>query len=153
MKDVEIVVSKLKAKKYHISFAESITGGLCASTLISVPGASNVIGESLITYSEAAKMKYLHVSKDTLNKFGVVSTEIANEMVVGLSKLTGSDVCVSLTGLAGPDGDGVNPVGTVCMGFYISGKIEIVKEVFSGDRNQIRNSAVNYVFERLNKAL
>ena len=98
-------------------------------------------------------MKYLNVKKETLNKFGVVSIEVANEMVIGLHKLTASDVCVSLTGLAGPDGDGINPVGIVCMGFYINGKVDVVKEVFSGDRNQIRTEAVNYVFERLNNNL
>ena len=82
------LVSKLKEKKYHISFAESITGGLCAATLVSVPGASNVLAESLVTYSEEAKMKYLDVKKETLNKFGVVSIEVAKEMVIGLCKET-----------------------------------------------------------------
>lgn len=153
MENVEEVVNKLKHKNYHISFAESITGGLCAATLISVAGASNVIGESLVTYSEKAKMKYLYVARNTLANYGVVSNEVAQEMVLGLHELTESEVCVSLTGLAGPDGDGVNPVGTVCMGFYIDGKLDIIRKVFEGDRNQIRENAVKFVFERLNKAL
>ena len=150
---LEEIVNKLKEKNMHISFAESITGGLCASTLITVSGASKVISESLITYSNEAKMKYLNVKSDTIDKYTVVSEEVAKEMAVGLHKLTGSEVCVSLTGLAGPDGDGINPVGTVCFGFVINDLVYTLKEVFKGSRNDIRNQAMEYVFKELNNKL
>lgn len=147
------IIEKLKNKNWHISFAESITGGLCASTLISIGGASKVISESLVTYSNEAKMKYLNVSSKTIDKYTVVSEEVAKEMAEGLNKLTKSEVCVSLTGLAGPEGDGINPVGLVCFGLDINGDVKTFKNVFSGDRNEIRNKAMKYIFEEINKAL
>ena len=147
------VVNKLKNSKKKISFAESITGGLCASTLIGISGASNVISESFVTYSNEAKMKYLNVKKETIDKYSVVSTEVAYEMAIGLHKLTGSDVCVSLTGLAGPDGDGINPVGLICFGFMIGNEVYTLKEVFKGNRNEIRTQGMRFVFEELNKKL
>ena len=71
------LVQLLKEKNYHISFAESITGGLCASTLINISGASDVIKESLIVYSNEAKIKYLNVNEKTIEKYNVVSKEVA----------------------------------------------------------------------------
>ena len=74
-------------------------------------------------------------------------------MAIGLHKLTGSDVCVSLTGLAGPDGDGINPVGLICFGFMIGNEAYTLKEVFKGNRNEIRTQGMRFVFEELNKKL
>lgn len=91
----------LKEKNMKISFAESCTGGLLASTFINAPGASDVIEESYVTYSEKAKQKILGVKEETLKQFSVYSKEVALEMARGLEKLTNANVCLSITGKAG----------------------------------------------------
>ena len=143
------LVQLLKEKNYHISFAESITGGLCASTLINISGASDVIKESLIVYSNEAKIKYLNVNNETIKKYNVVSKEVAEEMANGLRNTSGSDICVATTGVAGPDDvDGIK-AGTVCFGFYFKDKI-ITEEVhFENEgRNIVRDRARDYAFRR-----
>ena len=144
------LVELLKKNNYYISFAESITGGLCASSLINISGASDVLKESLITYSNEAKMKYLNVNKDTISKYNVVSKEVAEEMVKGLRNLTNSDVCVSLTGVAGPDDSDGKKAGCVCFGFYFKNKI-ITEEIFfkNEGRNIVRENAKNYALKRI----
>ena len=94
------LVELLLKKNMTISFAESCTGGMLASTLINVSGSSNVINESYVTYSEEAKMRILGVSKETLNKYTVYSSEVAEEMAEGLKKVTQANVCASVTGKA-----------------------------------------------------
>lgn len=97
-----VLVNKLIEKNIKISFAESITGGLLARNLITVPSASKVIQESYVTYSNSVKNKVLGVKTTTLNEFGAVSKETALEMAKGLKNITKADVCVSTTGEAGP---------------------------------------------------
>ena len=144
------LVQLLKEKNYHIAFAESITGGLCASTLINISGASNVIKESLIVYSNESKIKYLNVNNDTILKYSVVSKEVAEEMVKGLRNISCADICVATTGVAGPDdADGIK-AGCVCFGFYF--KDEIIKEeiYFKNEgRNIVRDKARDYAFKRV----
>ena len=154
IKNLDELVLYLKENNLHISFAESLTGGLAAATLVNISGASNVLNESLVTYAPEAKMKYLKVKKETLDKYTVVSTEVASEMAEGLHELTGADICLSTTGVAGPSSDGINPVGKVCFGFYIKGKIE-TKEMHFGNigRNEVRLKSVEYLFEELYKLL
>ena len=94
------LVELLLKNNMTISFAESCTGGMLASTLINVSGSSNVINESYVTYSEEAKMRILGVSKETLNKYTVYSSEVAEEMAEGLKKVTHANVCASVTGKA-----------------------------------------------------
>lgn len=96
------VVELLKEKKWHVSFAESMTGGACASYLVLAPGASNVMEKSFVTYSNQAKHDLLGVSLKLIDKFGVVSAPVAIKMASGLQKKTKSEVCVSVTGYAGP---------------------------------------------------
>ncbi|MBE5921369.1 MAG: CinA family protein [Lachnospiraceae bacterium] len=151
----EKIVELLLQYKMHIAFAESCTGGLCAARLVNVASASKVLEISFVTYSEEAKMQYVNVAKNTLDKYGVVSTEVAAEMAEGVAKNACADVGVGVTGLAGPGG-GVNPdgedipVGTVCFGFYIKGKCEVSKVVFDGcSRNEVRQLACDYVYEKL----
>lgn len=95
------LVSLLKKLHLKISFAESCTGGKLVDTIISVPGASEVIEESFVTYSNNAKIKYLGVSEETLDKYTVYSKEVAEEMATGLYEITESNVCISVTGLSG----------------------------------------------------
>ena len=149
------VVFKLMEKQYHIAFAESCTGGLCAAKLVSVPSASSVLNASFVTYAEEAKMKYLNVKRETIDKYNVVSENVAYEMALGVAKETNSEVGVGVTGVAGPTGGTLDiPVGTVCFGFSILGKVT-TETVHFGDigRNNVRKKACEYVFKRLNELL
>ncbi len=145
------LVDLLIKKNYHISFAESLTGGLCAATIVNVSNASKVLNESVVTYSNEAKMKYLNVKKETIDKYDVVSEEVAYEMALGLKELTNSSICVSLTGVAGPTGGSdLIPVGTVCFGFNILGNIFTKKMNFGAiGRNNVRQKSVEYVLNTL----
>lgn len=146
----ERVVSTLKNKNYHISFAESCTGGMLASTIVNVSGSSDVLGESLVTYSYDAKHKYLKVSYDTIDKYNVVSDEVVIEMANGLYDLTKSEVCVSVSGVAGPTGGSVDkPVGLVHYCIKTPEMIVTEHKVFRGERNQIRLKAVMHILYRI----
>ena len=107
----------LRERKQTVTFAESLTGGLIAATFIENPGASAVIGESYVTYAEAAKQRLLGVKKETLRNDGVVSAACAAEMASGARIRSGADWAASATGFAGPDGGTEEkPVGTVFIG-------------------------------------
>ena len=150
----DVVVDILIAKHLTISTAESCTGGLLAGRIINVPGASSVIGEGFITYSNDAKRKYLGVKKSTLKKFGAVSEQCAKEMVKGLLAATKADVGLVTTGIAGPDGGTEEkPVGLVYIGCNVCGKIKVKKYIFEGDRRQIRDSATEKALVLVRKYL
>lgn len=155
MRTVEKVVQKLISKGYHISFSESCTGGLAAATLVSVSDASKVFNESFVTYANAAKVRYLGVNQVTIDTFGVVSEEVAKEMCVGTAKETNSEIAVGISGIAGPTGGTESkPVGMVCFGFYINGKIHTYTQYFGNiGRNKVRQKAVNFVYSTLNKLI
>lgn len=121
--DFPMTVGKLLLEKgLSISSAESCTGGLFASSLIDVPGISAVFDRGLVTYSGRAKVDELGVSKETLKSFGEVSEETAIEMAEGLHRVSGSDVCIAVTGIAGPDGGSEEkPVGLVYIGLHYKG--------------------------------
>ena len=155
MLNEEALVNKLIEKGYHISFAESATGGMCAAKLINVANASKVLNESFVTYADEAKIKYLNVKKETIDKYNVVSEEVAYEMALGLAKNTNSNVAASVTGVAGPTGGSESiPVGMVCFGFYINGNIITKTQKFGNiGRNNVRSKACEYVFDTLNLLL
>lgn len=135
----------MEQKGYHVSTAESCTGGMLSARIINVSGVSSIIEEAFITYSENSKLKVLGVHADTLKNFGVVSVEIAAEMAKGLRKLSDCDLGIAITGIAGPTGGTETvPVGTVCFGFCLHDTIFTFKEWFSGDRQAIRQKAVSY---------
>ena len=152
----EVLVELLLKHNLTISFAESCTGGLMAATLINVSGASNVINESYVTYSDDAKNKILGVSKNTIEKFSVYSKETAYEMARGLSLISKSNISVSITGLAGGTiyhtGDGSY---NACIILNINGKKEIIEleKHEKGTRNEVRKRQVNYLFYQIIKAL
>jgi len=140
-----VVVDLLKQQNKTISFAESCTGGMLASTIVNVSGSSAVFKESFVTYANKAKMKYLNVSSKVLDEFGAVSNECAHEMVVGLQKQTGADICLSVTGIAGPTGGTEEkPVGLVYFGLYHNNNIKTYRRVFNGTRSMIRTRAMIY---------
>ena len=139
------LVKKLKELNYTISFAESCTGGMLASTIINVSGSSSVIKESYITYSEEAKMKILNVKKNTLEKYTVYSKEVAIEMVVGLNNISNSDVCVSVTGIAESD----NNVCSCDFAIMINGEIFAEKYETKGYRNDVRLSYTKHILNKI----
>ena len=135
-------MQELKRLQWKISFCESCTGGALASKLVNVSGASEVFSESFITYSNEAKIKYVHVDPLTLEKFGAVSAETVAEMVNGLSKLTSSEVAIAVSGIAGPTGgSSLKPIGLVYYAIKVKDKVTISHHIFKGGREQIRTRA------------
>jgi len=148
-----IVIEKLNSRNLTVSVAESMTGGLLAATITSVPGASKVFKEGIITYSNTSKVKYLKVKLETLTQFSEYSKEVAYEMAKGIKELTKSDIGVSITGVAGPDGgtDDI-PIGTVFIGVARE-VVKVYHFTFVGDRNKIRQSACQKALEMINEEL
>ena len=125
------IVKKLTKKKYKISFAESCTGGMLASTITSISGASKIFNLGLITYSNQAKIEILKVDKSIIDKYGAVSPECCKAMVIKLSNISKADINVSVTGIAGPNGGTKKkPVGLVYIGVKKANKIIIKKNIF-----------------------
>lgn len=139
----ECVVDLLKDQNLTVSTVESCTGGALAARLINVPGASDVLQQGLITYSNKAKRKLVAVKKSTLKLEGAVSAKTAKEMAKGGAENMRSDLCVSVTGLAGPGGGtDEKPVGLVYIGCHYRGKTEVREFHFFGNRSKIREQAV-----------
>lgn len=145
----EQLVNKLIANNWHIACAESCTGGLIASRIVNVANASRVLDVSFVTYANEAKMKYLGVSKDTILQHGVVSEEVVFEMAAGVAKEAGSEVGIAVSGIAGPSGGTeTKPVGMVCFGFYVNGKITTKTCRFGNPgRNEVRNLSTDYALK------
>lgn len=113
----EAVIEKLKEKHIKVATAESCTGGLIAKRITDVPGASEVFDCGIISYANEIKHRVLGVGEDDLNKYGAVSEPVARQMAQGALKVSGADIAVSVTGIAGPDSDSTNkPVGLVYIG-------------------------------------
>lgn len=148
----EQLVNKLIEQNWHISCAESCTGGLVASRIVNVANASRVLDASFVTYANEAKIKYLGVSPDTIAKHGVVSEEAVAEMAAGVAKETQAEVGIAVSGIAGPSGGtDKKPVGMVCFGFYVNGDITTRTMLFGNPgRNEVRSFAAEYA---LNTAL
>ena len=138
----ESIVDLLAKNDLTVATAESCTGGLLAGRIINVPGASEIIKEGVVTYSNKAKRHRLSVKKSTLEKHGAVSEQTAREMVKGILALTKADTALSVTGIAGPDGGSEEkPVGLVYIGCSVCGKVRVEKFQFKGSRQKIRESA------------
>ncbi|GMQ56991.1 competence/damage-inducible protein A [Vallitalea sediminicola] len=139
----ETIVDILKNKNLTLSVAESCTGGLLSGRIINCSGVSDVYKEGFITYSNEAKMEYLGVSKDTLDKYGAVSEETAIEMAEGLIRKCNTSASISITGIAGPTGGTEDkPVGLVYIGVSYDGVTTVKKCIFYGNRQKIRTRAV-----------
>ena len=149
------LVKKLIRKKLKISFAESCTGGMLASSVTSINGASKVFNLGLITYSNQAKVKILKINKNIIKKFGAVSPECCKAMVVNLSKISKANINVSITGIAGPSGGTKKkPVGLVYIGIKKGNKIIISKNQFKSKvRKLIQKSTVKKATMILNSLI
>lgn len=128
-------VKILNKKKLKISFAESCTGGLLASSITSINGSSKIFGLGLVTYSNQAKIKLLKINKNIIKKYGAVSHECCLAMVKNLSKISKTNINVSITGIAGPTGcTKQKPVGLVYIGIKKGNKIQVNKCLFKNKK-------------------
>ncbi|MCI8860250.1 MAG: competence/damage-inducible protein A [Lachnospiraceae bacterium] len=144
----------LKANNLTVTTAESCTGGLVAGRLINVPGISEYLKEGYITYSNEAKQKLLGVPAEILQKYGAVSPQTAEAMAKGGAKAAEVDVCIAVTGIAGPDGGSLEkPVGLVYMSCYCLGKVYTEKNQYTGSRSKIREYAVASALTLLRQAI
>ena len=142
--------ARLRSRGERVSFAESLTGGLIAATLVGNAGASDVLGESYVTYAAEAKVRILGVRQETVDTVGVVSARCAREMAEGVRRVSRADWGVSATGLAGPDGGTEDaPVGTVFIGVAGAKGVEAHEFHFLGDRGEIRAQAARAALEML----
>jgi nicotinamide-nucleotide amidase len=151
----EQVYDRLRALGWHISFAESCTGGLVAAALVGISGASDVFDGSFITYANDAKVRLVGVKEESIQSDGVVSEEVATQMAEGCAKQFHAEVGVGISGIAGPTGGTVlKPVGTVCLGFYVNGETHSVTCHFPNrGRMAVRRSSVREVYMTLLRLL
>lgn len=142
----ERVSEILQNNNIKISFVESCTGGALVSALVSVPGASSILEQSFVTYSENAKMKYVGVKKDTIDKYSVYSEEVSKEMCEGLFNETFSDICVSITGKCG---DNSSPAGFafICIKYNDNISTFLLEE--KGNREEVRKKFVIKTYQKI----
>lgn len=150
----EVVINKLVEKKQNIAVAESCSGGLMASSLVDIAGSSEVFLEGLVTYSNEAKIKRLGVRRETLEKYGAVSSECAKEMAMGVACASGADIGISITGIAGPGGGtDTKPVGLVYIALCIGAETIVSEFKYTGNRQRIRGRAVMAALDMIRRAM
>ncbi|MCR5581406.1 MAG: CinA family protein [Pseudobutyrivibrio sp.] len=149
--NIKDTIEILTANHYSVATAESCTGGLIASSIVDMPGASDCFNEGYVTYSNEAKMKNLGVKEETLIKYGAVSRETAEQMATGVRTRAKSDFGISSTGIAGPGGGSPKkPVGLVYIACAYGDSQCIVKELhLKGDRSEVRAAACREALELL----
>tara|TARA_Y100000591_G_scaffold324292_1_gene343446 strand:+ start:571 stop:1032 length:462 start_codon:yes stop_codon:yes gene_type:complete len=148
------LIKLLIKKKIKVSFAESCTGGLLASTVTSINGASKVFNLGLITYSNQSKIKVLKVNKNIIKKYGAVSYECCKSMVNNLAKISKANINIAITGIAGPKGGTKQkPVGLVYIGIKHDNKIRINEYLFkSQKRSSIQKATVKKALDLILRA-
>jgi nicotinamide-nucleotide amidase len=143
-----------RKKRLTIATAESCTGGMVAVRLTNVPGSSGYFLGSVVSYSNEVKMNVLGVSPDTLRKYGAVSSETAAEMAAGVCRVTGADVGIAVTGVAGPGGGTVHkPVGMVCIHVKLGRRHAAETLRLSGTRAQVRERAASAALDLCRRKL
>lgn len=141
----EYILEELKARKLTLSVAESCTGGGLGNRITNIPGSSEVFLGGAVAYSNELKMKLLDVKENTLIKYGAVSKETAKEMARGIRTLTGSDISIAVTGIAGPGGAAPRkPVGLVFMHLSAADTDMGLYQIFPGDRQMVKTRTINY---------
>lgn len=149
-----VVLDLLRERDMMIAVAESCTGGMLGARLTAIPGSSDVVLGGVIAYANGIKERLLDVETETLGAHGAVSEETAREMAEGAARLTAADVAVSITGIAGPGGGSPEkPVGTVCFGLFVEGRVSSTRAVMVGDRDEIRRRAAQAALNLVRKAL
>ena len=148
------LVKLLLEKDHQITCAESCTGGMIASRLVNVPGVSEILMESYVTYSNEAKHRLLGVEQEALSKYGAVSQQVAFQMAEGAARAAGADAAIAVTGIAGPGGGTAQkPVGLVYIGTYLCGNIRVTENHFLGERYEIRRQAAEAALLQLTAQL
>ena len=148
------LVKLLLEKDLQITCAESCTGGMIASRLVNVPGVSEILMESYVTYSNEAKHRLLGVEQEALSKYGAVSQQVAFQMAEGAARAAGADAAIAVTGIAGPGGGTAQkPVGLVYIGTYLCGNIRVTENHFLGERYEIRKQAAEVALLQLTAQL
>ena len=152
---IKNLLRKLIKKKLKISLVESCTGGMLASTITSISGASKVFSLGLVTYSNQAKIKLLKVNKNIIKKHGAVSSECCEAMVKNLAKISKAQINISITGIAGPKGGSrIKPVGLVYIGIKKGKNIIINKNLFkTKNRTLIRKATLKKTFNIVNSLI
>ena len=146
----ENLVELLKARGLVCATAESCTGGGAGSAITSVPGSSAVFAGGVISYSNEVKRDVLGVAAGALERYGAVSSQVAEQMADGARRLLKTDLAVSLTGIAGPDGGSdEKPVGLVWFGLSTRDGTRTEKAIFRGDRAQVRAQAITHALGML----
>ncbi|MBR4071996.1 MAG: CinA family protein [Clostridia bacterium] len=149
------VLSQLKEAGLCFATAESCTGGLVGQMITALSGSSQVYAGGIISYTNEVKMNVLSVKEETLRNYGAVSRETAAEMSEGALRLTGADIAVSITGIAGPTGAVPGkPVGTVCFGISTKNSTKTYRKEFgeNNTRDEIRNMAANFALSLVAEA-
>lgn len=150
----EQIVKKLREKGYTITTAESCTGGLLAGRILNVSGTSEVYMEGYITYANEAKERILGVKHETLETYGAVSKETAEEMAIGAARAAKADVALSTTGIAGPGGGTVEkPVGLIYISCFLNGEVQVRELRLHGTREENRQDTVTETLKLLNDIL
>ena len=150
----EQVVAALRENEYLITTAESCTAGMIASRLVNVPGISEFYRQGYITYSNEAKINLLQVEADVLARHGAVSRQVAEQMAQCAAELADTEVAIACTGIAGPDGGSdKKPVGLVYIACYVEGKIKVCKNIFKGNRQEVREQSTQRALELILECL
>ncbi len=150
----EVIADKMIRNAKTLSVAESCSGGAIASSITSLSGASQYFKGGVVAYSNEIKERMLGVNADTLSKYGAVSEETAREMAEGGAKAAKADACLSVTGIAGPDGGTAEkPVGLVYIGCHVNGNTIVERNIFSGTRREVREQSVLAALKLLKKQL
>lgn len=140
------LIRALTRRGLTLGVAESCTGGLLAKRLTDPPGASKAFYGGVIAYDNSVKREVLGVGRETLERYGAVSRQCAEEMAIGVSDLLGTQIAVSITGIAGPSGGSpTKPVGTVWVGLKVEDRISTLELNLEGDREEIREDAAELV--------
>ena len=142
MSETDVGNTGINKKNLTLALAESCTGGMIASIITGIPGASEFFLGGVVTYSNRSKADLLNVDSEILEKYGAVSFQTAEAMVKGAKKLFNSDITVAVTGIAGPTGGTVEkPVGLVFIAVDFNNETKIIRNLFKGTRNEIRSEA------------
>jgi len=149
----DVVVKELINKKLQLVTVESCTGGLLAGRLINVSGVSEVLKQGFITYSNESKMKLVNVKKSTIDKYSAVSEEVVIEMAKGGIIAADVDICVAITGIAGPSTEDEKPVGLVYIGCFYKDNVIVKEYNFNGNRQKVRDQAVTKALDLLRRCL
>ena len=150
----EKIIDILTERKQSITFADSCTGGRIAAAFTAVPGASNVLNGSCVTYSNEIKHRWLGVELSILENFGAVSKECVSQMLDGVREMAQSDYAIAVSGIAGPTGGTeFKPVGTVYIGILTPQTKDVVHCHFKGSREEVQEEATQFAIEKLAQTL